>query len=193
MIKRVLIAVISLGAIVAQAKIFTSDTLTDPRYVDTEVVTNIVCSFSSSPVCLYTTELSFQASASNCVELAVGQDSDEDGRLSATEVGVAVGWDCGFWFVRGQDGAFSRVCGEDVLGGRTWMSWTVDIRSERAKKAVMQVEGDRIEWSRGEDPFVRELFDRNWNMIRISVRGVEGASERVEIEVRENGFVFVVK
>ena len=44
-------------------------------------------------------DISFGATASNNVEVALGEDRDGDGRLSFSETEVVAGWDCGRYFV----------------------------------------------------------------------------------------------
>lgn len=44
-------------------------------------------------------DISFGATASNNVEVALGEDRDRDGRLSFSETEVVAGWDCGRYFV----------------------------------------------------------------------------------------------
>lgn len=71
-----------------------------PDYADTEVSTNFAFSVGEglNRGIVFTVEI--HATPSNNVEIAIGVDADEDGRLSVDESELCVGCDCGTWFVR---------------------------------------------------------------------------------------------
>jgi hypothetical protein len=48
-------------------------------------------------------EITFTSTASNNVQMAFGQDNDNDGRLPAEETAATVGWDRGAWFILSGD------------------------------------------------------------------------------------------
>ena len=69
-------------------------------YADTEVSTNIPVSVDLLKLQEISFALELPASLTNCLEVSVGHDADDDGRLSVEESDIAFGWDCGRWFVR---------------------------------------------------------------------------------------------
>ena len=70
-------------------------------FPDTEASTNFPFAVAAVPSHRLVFSLEFQSSASNNVEVAIGRDADCDGHLSLDETALAVGFDCGDWFVRG--------------------------------------------------------------------------------------------
>ena len=77
--------------------------LPSPEHLDTEVSTNVV--FSLPEKCnSFTVELSLNATPSNNVQISVGCAAfTANGNLSPFETGLAIGWDCGKWFIQTPD------------------------------------------------------------------------------------------
>lgn len=73
--------------------------LPPPAYADTEVTTNCPLASLGGRHGEYTFSLSFSGTASNCVEVALGNDGNANGRLSAEETNLAYGWRNGRWFL----------------------------------------------------------------------------------------------
>ena len=71
-----------------------------PECADTEVSTNFVFSFGEGQSRGIVFAIELQATPSNNVEVAIGVDADEDGRLSVDKSELCVGYDCGTWFIR---------------------------------------------------------------------------------------------
>ena len=78
------------------------------EYLDTETATNVPFAAWQEHLRYFTFKLAFDASPSNNVEMAFGTDGIigttgvppvADGVLSPEERDLAVGWDCGAWFV----------------------------------------------------------------------------------------------
>ena len=130
-----------------------------PEYADTEVSTNFAFSAGEgqSRGIVFTVEL--QATPSNNVEVAIGCDADEDGRLSVDESGLCVGYDCGTWFVRSS--AQDAVTTEDVVESGVFR------RSYRVR-------------ARRVNPL--------WNLVKVTRRGYGASAESVSVESVEHGF-----
>ena len=84
-------------------------------FADTEAVTNIALVVDHSRLDSMRFVVELDGSATDGVEVALGADSNQDGALSQEEAGAIFGYDCGEWFLRGDDSAES-VCAAD--GGR---------------------------------------------------------------------------
>ena len=130
-----------------------------PEFVDTEVSTNFVFSVGEGQnrSLVFTVEL--QATPSNNVEVAIGCDADNDGRLSLDETALAVGYDCGEWFVR------------SALNDAVTMTGVVDSGVFRRTYRVR---------SRRVTP--------QWNLVKVTRRGSDAATESVLVESVEQGF-----
>ena len=82
-------------------------------FADAEAATNIALVVDHSRLDSMRFVVELDGSFTNCVEVAVGADSDQDGVLAQEEAGVALGYDCGEWFLRGGDAAEAACCAED--------------------------------------------------------------------------------
>ncbi|MBO7683912.1 MAG: hypothetical protein J6T51_04210 [Kiritimatiellae bacterium] len=130
-----------------------------PEYDDAEVSTNFPFAVGEGQGrgIVFTVEL--QATPSNNVEIAIGCDADEDGRLSVDEFELCVGYDCGTWFVRSS--AQGAVTAEDVDDSSDF-------------RRVYRVR------ARSVNPL--------WNLVKVTRRGYGAATERVLVEMIEHGF-----
>ena len=68
-------------------------------FPDTEIATTFPFAVAA-PSHRLAFSLEFQSTVSNSLEVAIGRDANEDGELSLDEASLAVGYDCGEWFVR---------------------------------------------------------------------------------------------
>ena len=130
-----------------------------PEFADTEVSTNFVFSVGEGQNrgLVFTVEL--QATPSNNVEVAIGVDADEDGSLSLDETALAVGYDCGEWFVR------------SALNDAVTMTGVVD---SGVFRRTYRVRARRV------NPL--------WNLVKVTRRGSDAATESVLVESVEQGF-----
>ena len=127
-------------------------------FADTEAETNIVLAVDRARLDRVVFAMELTASVTNCLEVAVGMDADGDGNLSPEESDVAFGYDCGEWFLRGEDGVVVVEGAAD--GGRIVRE--VEIR----KKA----------------------FSPEWNLVRVTRRGVTDISECVSFSEERQRF-----
>lgn len=82
-------------------------------FADAEATTNIALAVDHSRLDSMHFVVDLDGSFTNGVEVAVGADSNQDGVLAQEEAGVAFGYDCGEWFMRGGDAAAAVCCAED--------------------------------------------------------------------------------
>ena len=84
-------------------------------FADAESTTNVVLSVDRARLLGIGFEIELSPSTTNCLEIALGADSDGDGELSPEEADALFGYDCGEWFMRDGDGA--ETC-DVATGGR---------------------------------------------------------------------------
>ena len=133
------------------------------EFADTEVSTNIAFS-AGAGMQRIRLSVDMQASPSNNVEVAVGRDADNDGRLSLDEAAITVGYDCGEWFVRSAAKDSHRAV--DVAdSGRFCRAYEIRARH----------------------------IDRSWNLVKVTRRGLGAADESVAAELTEAGFGLSVR
>jgi hypothetical protein len=138
--------------------------LPPPEFVDTEVSTNFtfVVGEGSNRRLVFSLEL--EATPTNNVEVAIGCDADENGLLSLGEAALAVGYDCGEWFVR--SAANDSVTYSDVEDSGTFRR-TYEVRSR--------------------------YIDPSWNLVKVTRRGLGASNENVSFFLVESGFGLMIR
>ena len=108
--------------------------------------------------------LELQATPTNNVEVAIGHDANCDGHLSIDETALAVGYDCGEWFVRSaaNDGVTYFDAATSGVFCRTY-----EVRS------------------RNVDPL--------WNLVKVTRRGLGVTNENVGVELKPQGFGLTIQ
>ena len=129
------------------------------EYSDTEVATNFSFAVGESGGCRLVFSLELQASPTNNVEVSIGHDVNEDGNLSLDETALAVGYDCGEWFVR--SAANDSVTYSDAADSGLFCR-TYEVRSRHV--------------------------DPSWNLVKVTRRGLGVVNEVVGVELRQLGF-----
>ena len=167
--------------------------LPEPAHADTEVWTNVPCAQLLSDVREFETALDFTGTASNCVQVAFGRDDDGNGDLSKRETGLVVGWRAGDWFI------------EDVKGGRRFressshggaetrrLEFRVAAGEDGAKSASVVCDG-AAKFVEALDGDLQWLYRRDWNMAKVTRRGVDSPGEIVLVESDHGGMKFIVR
>ena len=149
-----------------------------PEFADTECETNVVFCAGESEDNKWEFSLELDATRSNCVEVVFGTDADGDGTLGIEEGELAVGWECGEWFLR--DRRANTMRRAQCEPGRRRLEWTVFLDSQR------RVKGWKGNVFGGVPP--PHCFSPSWNMARVSASGLDPANEAVESRVFAQGF-----
>lgn len=163
------------------------------QYADTEVSTNVAFAAWTERMFAFEYELDFDGTPSNNVQVAFGIDADGDRILSPEEERLVVGWDCGEWFMRnvveGIDLAqvpladhgpqlfrFSLRFGSDGSFG------PLDIRDGGAP-TFRALATEPPGW----------LHDRQWNLCRVTARGVDDHASSFVVKATQNGTRFIFR
>ena len=146
----------------------TVPSLPEPTRPLAEVETNVAFSVGAPRDNLWRLSVELDASVSNCVEVVLGVDADEDGELGIDEGELSVGWSCGEWFWRDRrGGGAGRIA--DSEGARS-LDWTLRLALDKSARSV-----DGNVFSGAVAP---TFFNGDWNMLRVVSRGA--GSLRVE-------------
>ena len=177
--KKLLLTVGCLVAGATMARTIRPAQLAPSPYAATEVSTNVPCVLNLPSLKEYRIGLGLVGTPSNNVEVALGHDADGDGVLSLDEAAISLAWDCGEWMARGMsdEGWGMRdvplvTSGPDT-NGFVMAEIAVAVSNHKAKPA----------W----------LYDRTWNLVRITRRGVDDPEERVSLYTRVAGLMILVK
>ena len=191
---------IGLATTCAMAKLIQPATLPMYTHLDTEVSTNFPCAFGNRALERYAVAASFLATPSNCVEIAFGKDADKDRVLSPEEADLSLARDCGRWVLRGPCESLVRTAADATEISETSLSFEVAVKGQAPKRCTITMDDDRIELPQADSTApndVKELptwfFNPDWDTVRVTVRGVDGASERIRLETSINSLVIRVR
>ena len=157
-----------------------------PAFADTESVTNAALPTAVATARLLRCAIELHATSSNNVEVAFGRDTDGDGVLTESEAAMRLGWDCGAWFLEGGTTRIESAVAEPSETARFELSLRVDER------------GAPIAWSRG--AFTNAparppawLFSREWDAVRLAVRGFGPRDEFVSTRLDADASVMILR
>ena len=142
----------------------TVGSLPQSEYADTEVSTNIAFAVSFDAMSRLEFTLSLDASPTNCVEAAIGTDTDNDGNLSPEETDYTVGYRCGKWFQR-----------DAVADAETETTETHTGRIERMFTLR------------------KRKLNPAWNLLKVTRRGVTEIGEVALVEGKKPGAALIVR
>ena len=120
-----------------QSKAETLPRLPEAPFADTEVSTNVALKAWSEYARTFRVSVSLDAAPSNNVQIAIGGDASDNGRLDDDELAFVFGWDCGRWFIEGVD-PFSRSYAEpgNNYPGRETLLLTMHVKADASVSAV---------------------------------------------------------
>lgn len=166
--------------------------LPQSEYVDTEVSTNLVLEMGRH-VGNFNFRLEFIGTPSNNVEVVIGTDADGDGELSFDECGMRLGWDCGRYFL--ERVSTGERYEETEVGTNDFdrvIDWQCELRRHRIRTldatsesgaAFLSVTTNAPAW----------LYDGDWNLMRLTARGVDFPNERFVYEVTQRGHLLILR
>ena len=157
-----------------------------PEHFDTESVTNTTLPAAVATARLLRCVVELTATPSNNVEVSFGRDADGDGALGDAEPAMRLGWDCGAWFFEGGTNRFEAAVAEPPSHARFELSLRVD------------ESGMPVVWSCGAftNLPVRPpawLFSREWDVVRLSVRGFGPRDESVSVRLDADASVLILR
>ena len=138
--------------------------LPSSAFADTEASTNFTFAVGEGLNRRLVFSLELQASPTNNVEVAIGYDVDGDGLLSLDEAALAIGYDCGEWFVR-----------------------------STAKDAVTYSDAAEMGTFRRTYEVRRRHIDQLWNLVKVTRRSLGVSNETVAFALVESGFGLTIK
>lgn len=164
-------------AVNALALIVRPATLPPSPWADTEASTNVPLGVLPQGVQVkeFRVGLSFLATPSNNVQVSFGRDADGDGVLSGAETDLKLGWDCGTWML-GMEPRRETATTNNVKD----LTWTLRMRTG-TPYALHAAECDTSLVAVTNQPGLSALYDPAWDLMRITVRGVDVATEQLEV------------
>ena len=130
--------------------------------------------------------------ASNNVQIAFGRDSDADGVLSAGETGMILAWDCGEWILFGTNALPFAVSSAVDTNAHKVLRWELHLRGKRPKSLVL-TENDQLlfsDFASAPEPW---FYGRDWNMFRLTARGIDNPAESFVVDLNEKGALILLR
>ena len=140
------------------------ETLPKSQFLDSEISTNIVFQVDRARMSRIYFSVSLDASPTNCVEVSIGVDENDDGRLSVEESDYTFGYDCGRWFTR------SAVSDSEIFenaGGTGRKEKTFILKSRS--------------------------LDTTWNLVKVVRRGCGDVCELAAVEGTKPGTALILR
>ena len=137
-------------------------------------------------------DLDFFPSASNCVEVALGEDVDGDGVLSDSESRFAFAIDCGSLAVRDADGrnlfSYATTANHFALRlqpakGQLHDGWKLESVDALGARSFL-AEGQFVD---NDEPLTA------WSSARVRISGPDAASAQIAAKRSRHAFVFTVR
>ena len=140
----------------------------------------------------FTISLLLDATASNCVEVAVGHDATPaDGALSHAEASLQFGWDGGHWFLA-TPGLTNRVeiapVGPET---RKTLLLRLGVRPNDTVRDVALLDG-ATSLIPNPPPIALPMAD-SWNMLRVTTRGCAPPQESLEVRNSPDGTQLILR
>lgn len=168
--------------------------LARPFFADTEVATNFAFNAARSDVTAFDVRMDLAGTVSNCVQAAFGRDADGDGDLAPEETALVLGWRGGGYFVEDVVGGVRLVETNAAPGGvARFLHLSVAIGgdgSPRTAAFTNEVGACFADLSEDCPPW---LFRGDWNLLKMTRRGVDPADELFRIRNRYRSFHLVFR
>ena len=181
-------------SVAVHAAVRTVSDLPPSPFADTEVSTNVVFNATRGDAKFFDVRLELNGTVSNNVQIAFGRDTDGDGDLALEETGLVLGWRGG------------RYCVENVPESLRIEETSVST-NDRDRFLRMRVATDRRLEPRTAT-FTNEagacfdslsasapewLYRTDWNLLKVTRRGVDASSEWCRIECEYRTFVIRIR
>ncbi len=187
----IIFLVVVIAGFAAFAERIAPPTLPPSAFADTEASTNIAIAVLDASRS-FTVSLSLDATASNCVEVAVGHDTaPSDGVLSHAEASLRFGWNCGHWFLDAP--GFTNRLEIAPVGPETRKTALLRL-GLRANDTVRE-----IALMDGASPLlpnpsaVALPAAASWNMLRVTTRGCAPPQESLEVRNSPDGTQLIMR
>lgn len=145
----------------------TVEPLSASEYADTETTTNIPFVVDFEKMSRLEFSVALDSSPTNCVEVSIGTDANEDGALSLDETDYTFGYNCGAWFVR------------DAVGDEV--------------KAEVEVRGGGGQRIAHAFLLKKQKLNQDWDLVKVVRRGSGEVCELTTFEGKRPGVALIVR
>ncbi len=162
-----------------------------PVFDDMERSTNAFIQAETIQRCrVFECSLSLLATPSNAVEIAFGSSRNGDGILHPGDETLAIGWEGGAWYAAS---ATNRICSAFLEGAaRRSLFFTLHVSEDGVPRTLsLSADGTENAFPSLIDTPPAWMFSREWDAVRLTVRGVGEADEAASVRFGPNP-VFII-
>lgn len=138
-------------------------------FADTEISSNLLFKTDSTQNRNWVFSIEADVSTNNNVQAEFGVDMDGNGVLTVNERELVIGWDCGQWVLKNRRG--EREYRVPESSGRHKMILRLVLYKNQSAKSLSSV---------FHDVDISDLFNPEWNLVRIVVRGGNKPGESIK-------------
>ena len=164
-----------------------------PAFADLETVTNATIRAAMlQSARVFDGSLSLLATPSNMVEVAFGTSRNNDGVLLPGDESFSVGWREGAWFIASatnriesaaMTNAASRSLSFQLRLTEDGEPHRLTLTATGAGDAFASLVADPPDW----------MFSRNWDTVRLTIRGVDDPDENVSVQFNADPWVLIMR
>ncbi len=164
-----------------------------PAFTDMERSTNVQIQAETLQRCrVFECSLSLLATPSNAVEVAFGKSRQGDGVLQPGDETFAIGWEGGAWYIASTT---NRICSaflED--SARRSLSFTLHVSEDGVPRTLaLSADGAGNAFTPLVDAPPTWMFWREWDAVRLTVRGVDGSNEKASVRFGPNPAFIILR
>ena len=162
-----------------------------PVFDDMERSTNAFIQAETIQRCrVFECSLSLLATPSNAVEVAFGSSRNGDGILHPGDETLAIGWEGGAWYAAS---ATNHIYSAILEGAaRRELSFTLHLSEDGVPRTLsLSADGAKNDFSSLIDTPPTWMFSREWDAVRLTVRGGDEADEAASVRFGPNP-VFII-
>ena len=164
-----------------------------PIFDDLERFTNVIIQAESLQRCrVFECSLLLLATPSNAAEVAFGKSRNGDGILHPGDETFAIGWEGGAWYVASST---NRICSTILEGSaRRSLSFTIHVSEDGVPRTLaLSADGAGNAFSAIIDLPPAWMFSRDWDAIRLTVRGIDDSGESASVHLGPNPAFIILR
>lgn len=160
-------------------------------FVGTEVSTNVPFNVSRNDTMSFMVEMEQNGVESNNVQVAFGQDLDADGDLAPEESDLVLGWRRGSCFIEDVENEDRRL--DDSVADLEKMTLKMKVVNDSCYSPRIVSFTNELGGRFSDIPVSDFLFKTNWNLLKVTRRGVESAAEWCRIMSSYRSFAIRIR
>ena len=164
-----------------------------PAFADMERSTNAIVQAEAIQRCrVFECSLSLLATPSNAVDIAFGTSRNDDGILHPGDETFTIGWESGAWYTAS---ATNRICSAFLEGtARRSLSLILHLSADGAPRTLLlSADCTNNAFSAIIDSPPDWMFSREWDAIRLTVRGICDSVESASVRFGPNPAFIILR